>query len=273
MNCTSGSTSDSPWPRSPSTDPRGDRQPAGRSESRGRPSHVGPVEPRRLPRGHRYAPDDSPRGIAIGTDRARAMLLVELALPGTAFIYNGARTRTAQRRAARRGAAGTPWGARATARAAATPCASPSRGRVTHRRSDSAPTRTPGCRCRRVGRTDSRRPARRHLLHSGAVPARDRAAVPPRRVQRRRDRVVRRTKRLPGVPTLEGQARVRVKHRPQPGERATGDVLLTTSPSSTVGSPATRRWVGLAQAGNVGPNNRRSVGGHSTVTANWSPSR
>ena len=38
----------------------------------------------------RYAPDDSPEGIAIGTDRARAMLLVELALPGTAFIYNGA---------------------------------------------------------------------------------------------------------------------------------------------------------------------------------------
>ncbi|GAA3040376.1 alpha-amylase family glycosyl hydrolase [Gordonia defluvii] len=38
----------------------------------------------------RYAPDDSPAGLAIGTDRARAMLLVELALPGTAFIYNGA---------------------------------------------------------------------------------------------------------------------------------------------------------------------------------------
>lgn len=38
----------------------------------------------------RYAPDDSPEGIAVGTDRARAMFLVELALPGTAFIYNGA---------------------------------------------------------------------------------------------------------------------------------------------------------------------------------------
>ncbi|MFT3899723.1 MAG: glycoside hydrolase family 13 protein [Gordonia sp. (in: high G+C Gram-positive bacteria)] len=38
----------------------------------------------------RYAPDDSPTGRAIGVDRARAMLLVELALPGTAFIYNGA---------------------------------------------------------------------------------------------------------------------------------------------------------------------------------------
>ncbi|GED97544.1 glycoside hydrolase family 13 protein [Gordonia crocea] len=38
----------------------------------------------------RYAPDDSPEGLAIGADRARAMILVELALPGTAFIYNGA---------------------------------------------------------------------------------------------------------------------------------------------------------------------------------------
>ncbi len=38
----------------------------------------------------RYAPDDSPAGVATGTDRARAMLLVELALPGTAFLYNGA---------------------------------------------------------------------------------------------------------------------------------------------------------------------------------------
>ncbi|MFT4199291.1 glycoside hydrolase family 13 protein [Gordonia sp. (in: high G+C Gram-positive bacteria)] len=38
----------------------------------------------------RYAPDDSAAGRAIGVDRARAMLLVELALPGTAFIYNGA---------------------------------------------------------------------------------------------------------------------------------------------------------------------------------------
>ncbi|QKT06931.1 glycoside hydrolase family 13 protein [Gordonia sp. X0973] len=38
----------------------------------------------------RYAPDDSPAGHAIGVDRARALLLVELALPGTVFIYNGA---------------------------------------------------------------------------------------------------------------------------------------------------------------------------------------
>ncbi|GAB09603.1 alpha-glucosidase [Gordonia araii NBRC 100433] len=38
----------------------------------------------------RYAPDDSPAGIATGVDRARAMLLVALALPGTTFIYNGA---------------------------------------------------------------------------------------------------------------------------------------------------------------------------------------
>ncbi|MBA4026255.1 MAG: DUF3459 domain-containing protein [Gordonia sp.] len=35
----------------------------------------------------RYAEHDSPTA---GTDRARAMLLVELALPGAAFIYNGA---------------------------------------------------------------------------------------------------------------------------------------------------------------------------------------
>jgi alpha-glucosidase len=35
----------------------------------------------------RYAEQDSPTA---GTDRARAMILVELALPGAAFIYNGA---------------------------------------------------------------------------------------------------------------------------------------------------------------------------------------
>ena len=91
-------------------------------------------------------------GGEIGTQRARAMILVELALPGASFIYNGAELGLPNVDLPDEALQDPVWERSGHASEDATAAECPFRGKEANPRSDSPPVRAPGCRCHASGR-------------------------------------------------------------------------------------------------------------------------
>ena len=90
-------------------------------------------------------------GGTVGLDRARAMALVTLALPGAVFLYNGQELGLANVELPDEALRDPTWERSGIPSAAATDAAFPFRGAVTLPRSVSRRRSTPGYRCRRNG--------------------------------------------------------------------------------------------------------------------------
>ena len=140
-------------------------------------------------------------GGPVGQARARAMALVMLALPGAVFIYNGEELGLPNVGAARRGAARPRVG---TVRSHPTrPRRLPGAGAVGGRHS---PVRVLGqyrhlaAAAAGVGGADGREAARRPRFDARVLPAGDRIAAQPTRIQRRCHRVAGVTGGRPDVP-------------------------------------------------------------------------